>query len=1154
MRSLLARCLAPFVLALLASALIAPGVMAAVQESPAAAASAPSTPPAQPPADSPPSEAPSPVPAEAIEETEVAAAIAAVPGLEPEAEIRRRLEALRRIESPSEEDKARIERLQQVLDAIGRTSGLIERAEENRDLVVQLQQRLERARTPAEPPAPLAEDATLDQLEQVGRVATAEVAAARDAVTQVDALIAQLAERRRTLPEELARARSSLTESQQAADGLPIRQPGGTDSTRQLALSKVLENRAQIMVLETELAALDARGQLLAAQREMAQARLALAEARSSEIRNRIDLERRRVAEAAEAAARVLEAEPAATVDPRLLEARQINLEIATASREANQQLTEVRARIESHRAEFQRIDRLFKVDKERAEVAGTTGEISAVLRSQREALPSLRRLATESVNTNAARIRTDLALINWRLQLDELAAEEAAAKERPQSEALLEVLAERRTSLLPVLIATMDDLSGDLGKLAKATTDLTELVTSFRNFIDERILWARSGPPVWSLQAGDVQKGWTLVRQLLGSPASWSSAWNQVMGAPFWAIVGLGLAFVLLVTRPIQNSMLIRLAGRVSRGSSDRFALTLEALGITLCQSMAVPIAMVGVGLSLRASELAPPFALALGSTLLTGAWWVALLLLVYRLVGRQGVAAEHFGWRQEQIELLRRSSIRLFWVSTPFLLFAVMLSQLTGVERSAAPTEFTQAGATGVLRSVISISFLPVLAILFWSAWRLFAPSRGLLSAHIAQNPNGWVAKFRIVWFLLIISVPASAFMLTLLGWGYTSGVLTRKYINSAILALAVVVVEAIFLRALEFAARSMANQWREKLLEAAPTVAGVDQAQKQDVRTEVAALSRKTRSTIKGLSMAILFGGLLIIWSDLLPALRVLDTWWLWEGAHGPVSFGALLSAAAIAVVAIFAAKNLPGAVEVLILQHTGMSPAGRYATSSVMGYCIVFVGILTTASWVGISWQSVQWLVAAVGVGIGFGLQEIVGNFIAGLIVLLEQPVRVGDVVTVGDKTGQIVRIRIRSTTIRDWDGKDLILPNKHLITERVVNWTLSGAPLRLSLPIGVAYGTDLALAEKILLECARSMPHVIATPPPNAQLMGFGNSSIDFELRCHVGRLEHLNPTRHALMIRIQSAFDEAGVTIAFPQLDIHVEPAAVERFTKEVNR
>jgi len=194
--------------------------------------------------------------------------------------------------------------------------------------------------------------------------------------------------------------------------------------------------------------------------------------------------------------------------------------------------------------------------------------------------------------------------------------------------------------------------------------------------------------------------------------------------------------------------------------------------------------------------------------------------------------------------------------------------------------------------------------------------------------------------------------------------------------------------------------------------------------------------------------------------------------------------------------------------------------------------------------GLQWDHVQWLVAAMTVGLAFGLQEIFANFVSGLIILVERPIRVGDVVTVGTVSGTVSRIRIRATTIVDWDRKELIVPNKTFITDKLVNWTLSDTVLRVVIPVGIAYGSDTEKAKALLLKAAEDHELVLDDPAPSALFMSFGSSSLDFELRAFVGKIGDLLPVRHELHMAIDEAFKANGIEIAFPQQDVHLRTIA----------
>ena len=214
--------------------------------------------------------------------------------------------------------------------------------------------------------------------------------------------------------------------------------------------------------------------------------------------------------------------------------------------------------------------------------------------------------------------------------------------------------------------------------------------------------------------------------------------------------------------------------------------------------------------------------------------------------------------------------------------------------------------------------------------------------------------------------------------------------------------------------------------------------------------------------------------------------------------------------------------------------------RYAVATVSRYLITIVGLLFCFGIVGINWLTVQWLVAAMGLGLGFGLQEIFANFISGLIILFERPVRVGDVVTIEGMTGVVSRIHIRATTITDGDRKELIIPNKEFITGRVLNWTLTDPINRVVIPVSVAYGSDTQRVAQMLLKLAQDHPSVLDDPPPGVALESFGDSALNFVLRCFLPNLDSRGTVINELHMAIDRAFREAGIEMPYPQYDVHV--------------
>jgi potassium efflux system protein len=229
-----------------------------------------------------------------------------------------------------------------------------------------------------------------------------------------------------------------------------------------------------------------------------------------------------------------------------------------------------------------------------------------------------------------------------------------------------------------------------------------------------------------------------------------------------------------------------------------------------------------------------------------------------------------------------------------------------------------------------------------------------------------------------------------------------------------------------------------------------------------------------------------------------------------------------------------------LELTLLERIPIDNGGRQAVAILVRYAATLAGLLIACHTIRISWSNVQWLAAAMTVGLGFGLQEIFANLVSGLIILFERPVRVGDLVTVGDVTGNVTRMQMRATTITDFDRRELIVPNRTFITDNVINWTLSDPISRVVLPVGVAYGTDVQKTQSILLRIARRSVFVLQEPPPTTLFKGFGDSTLNLELRVFIPKRELYLDVVNELNNAIVREFARFKIEIAFPQRDLHI--------------
>ena len=295
--------------------------------------------------------------------------------------------------------------------------------------------------------------------------------------------------------------------------------------------------------------------------------------------------------------------------------------------------------------------------------------------------------------------------------------------------------------------------------------------------------------------------------------------------------------------------------------------------------------------------------------------------------------------------------------------------------------------------------------------------------------------------------------------------------------------------------------------------------------------------------------LFAIFYYVWSDLVTVVSYLRDITLWQQTSTTeagvvtetISLFNLIVALIIVVITYILVRNIPGILEVLIFSRVKLSPGTPYTITKLLTYILVAVGGAWAFSTLGMSWSKLQWLFAALSVGLGFGVQEIFANFVSGIILLFERPIRVGDTVTINGVTGTVAKFRIRAITMIDPDRKEVIVPNKSFVTGQVTNWALSNTVTRLVVSVGVAYGSDLDLVKRLLLQAAHEQPSVLKDPEPRALFLTFGASTLDHELRVYVGQVSERNDTLDALNRRVNELFAENNIDIAFNQLDIFIK-------------
>ena len=519
-----------------------------------------------------------------------------------------------------------------------------------------------------------------------------------------------------------------------------------------------------------------------------------------------------------------------------------------------------------------------------------------------------------------------------------------------------------------------------------------------------------------------------------------------------------------------------------------------------------------------------------------MAGYWWFFSFVLA--ILRPNGILVRHFGFGKESAASLQDVTKRII-VSVVLLLNTSIFSNVmdTGLANDVL----------GEINTIVALLFCIVII-----APRFIRTEKSLSSTTTDKRDR---TIFKIVRILLQL-VPVVLIALIALGYYYTALNLITHIINTYIAWVVWSLVRHTIYRGVTVASRRLAyRRLQEKRQQKQPDLNDASASDDVVVITEQEeglALNEVRSQLLRFADLFIwtaLFAIFYYVWSDLVTVVSYLRDITLWQQTSTTeagvvtetISLFNLIVALIIVVITYILVRNIQGILEILLFSRVKLSQGTPYTITTLLTYILVAVGGAWAFSTLGMSWSKLQWLFAALSVGLGFGMQEIFANFVSGIILLFERPIRVGDTVTINDVTGTVAKIRIRAITMIDPDRKEVIVPNKSFVTGQVTNWALSNTVTRLVVSVGVAYGSDLELVKRLLLQAANEQPNILKDPEPRALFLTFGASTLDHELRVYVGQVSERNDTLDALNRRVNELFAENNIDIAFNQLDIFIK-------------
>lgn len=708
--------------------------------------------------------------------------------------------------------------------------------------------------------------------------------------------------------------------------------------------------------------------------------------------------------------------------------------------------------------------------------------------------------------------------------------------------ETMLEIL-RNESQILDTLLNDANRQYESLLALAADHVSLYSTVNKYAQFINEHVLWVRSTDPI---EPADVYlAGEALL--WLGNAESWRAAGIHVIDRPGDHPVKAGLlaiAVLLSLYYRRRTWRYLQQTGAVAERALCRtMKETLQGFGYTVLLALTWPLLIWSLGWVLSGSDNSLLNAVAISFRKIA----IAVFFVEFiRLACAEGGLGDcHLDWSDHAIGKVRRNLGTLEFVGLPLAFFAVLFENQPNTQ----------------YRETLGRFFLIAALVVFtYVLWRLLRPRDGVFARPGNDQEPSPGAFVLAVFLVLLLILPAVLIAITLEGYQYTAYRVGGELLLSFCAAGCLIILLSMIFRWILVKRRQI--RWQQ-LMDARSRGQQNEPGESSELEAlavkaemvNVTTMDQQARRAIVILFVVLTVAGFSALWSDYLPALTPVFLTELWsvDAAGGtviPVTVGKLLLAIFVLVVALLASRDIPGLIDAMLLGRIGVDSASRYVISTLTRYFLVIVGLLVSCYMIGISWQSAQWLVAALGVGIGFGLQEIVSNFICGILLLFERPIRVGDIVTLGETTGMVTRIRSRATTVRNWDRQEVVIPNRELITGRIVNWTLEDSINRLTFVVGIAYGSDTEKARSIIVDVLANNPNVMNDPAPMVSFDQFGESTLNFTIRAFLTRIDDRLETRHQLHSEIHRAFKQAGIELAFPQRDLHIrsiDPAVLAR-------
>lgn len=1039
-----------------------------------------------------------------------------------------------------------VESLQAALNALEERKGSLERARQYQQVIDNFPKLSQTLRSQLnnlrDEPRDVPEGMTSDALNQ-------EILQVSSQLLDTSRIAQQEQERAREIADSLSQLPQQQTDARRQLNDVERRvgtQSGNTPQIQAQNLGLQAESaRLKALVDELELAQLSAnnRQELSRMRSELAQKQSQQLDAYLQALRNQLNSQRQREAERALESTELL-AENSANLPTGIVDQFKVNRELSAALNQQAQRMDLVASQQRQATNQTLQVRQALNTLREQSQWLGSSNLLGEALRAQVARLPEMpkpQQLDTEMAQLRVQRLHFE-DLLNKQPQIRQIRQADGQPLTSEQNR-ILEAQLRTQRELLNSLLQGGDTLILELTKLKVSNSQLEDALKEVSEATHRYLFWTSDVRPMtfaWPIEiVQDLRRLISLdTFSQLGQASVMMITSKETIFPLLGALILVGFS---IYSRRHFTRFLERSSARVGKVTQDHFWLTLRTVFWSILVASPLPVLWMTLGYGLR--EAWPyPLAVAIGDgvTATVPLLWVVMICATF--ARPNGLFIAHFGWPRNRVARAMRYYLMSIGLIVPLIMALIMFDNLNDREFS---------GSLGRLCFMLICGALAIVTL---------SLKRAGIPLYLDKTGSGENMFNRLLWNLLL-SAPLAAILAAVVGYLATAQALLARLETSVAIWFLLLVVYHIIRRWMLIQRRRLAfDRARHRRAEILAQRARGEEdshhtnstegtSETDDVELDLDAISTQSLRLVRSILMLIALLSVIVLWSEIHSAFGFLENISLWDvtstvrGVESlePITLGAVLVTILVLIITTQLVRNFPALLELALLQHLDLTPGTGYAITTITKYLIMLFGGLVGFSMIGIEWSKLQWLVAALGVGLGFGLQEIFANFISGLIILFEKPIRIGDTVTIRDLTGSITKINTRATTISDWDRKEIIVPNKAFITEQFINWSLSDSVTRVVLTVPAPSDANSEEVTQILYTAAERCSLVIDNPAPEVFLVDLQQGIQIFELRIYAAEMGHRMPLRHEIHQLILAGFREHGIDMPFPPFQMRLE-------------